>query len=207
MSTKQTHKQITARFNSTPSLDLMNDIGEKLSELQSLAARYSDQVQQAAQTFSARLKSLEDAIGLQSGLPHSVTIDAIHPAADNGFYDIEYEESGWPFRWSGPSRDFSFDLKIDRSAPLRLRIHLIAMIDFKQQSDLLLLVNGVSVQIRLAEHEEGGVGSNIRGGNSRRRRCACDTSCRRGASRIAAEQFGRRAPARSCFPRASNSPC
>ena len=155
MSTNQTHSQISAISNSGPSPDLMNAIGKQLSELQSLAARYSDQVQQAAQTFAARLKLLEEAIAAQSSLPDSITIDAIHPSAETGFYDIEYEDSGWPFRWSGPSRDFSFSLKIDRNAPLRLRLHLIAMIDPKLQSDLLLLVDGVSVQIRVAEQEEG----------------------------------------------------
>jgi hypothetical protein len=155
MSTNQTHSQDSAFSNMRPSPDLMNAIGEELSELQSLAARFSDQVQQAAQTFSARLKLLEGAIAAQSSLPDSITIDAIHPAAETGFYDIEYEDSGWPFRWSGPSRDFSFSLKIDRNAPLRLRLHLIAMIDPKLQSDLLLLVDGVSVPIRVAEQEEG----------------------------------------------------
>jgi hypothetical protein len=155
MSTYQTHSQISALSNSGPSPDRMNVIGEQLSELQSLAARYSDQVQQAAQTFSERLKLLEEAIAAQSGLPDSITIDAIHPAAETGFYFVEYEASGRPFRWSGPSRDFSFTLKIDRSAPLRLRLHLIALIDPNLQSDLLFLVDGVSVPIRVAAQEEG----------------------------------------------------
>ena len=151
----QKPRQVSELSSSTPSPDLMNAIGEELSELQLLAARYSDQVQQAAQSFSARLKLLQATIAAQSSLPDSITIDAIHPAAENGFYDIEYEASGWPFRWSGPSRDFSFSLEIDRSAARRLRLHLIAVVDSEQQSDLLFLVNGVSVPLRIAEQDEG----------------------------------------------------
>lgn len=151
----QKPRQISGLSGSTQLPDLMNAIGEELSELQSLAARYSDQVQQAAQSFSARLKLLQATIAAQSSLPDSITIDAIHPATENGFYDIEYEASGWPFRWSGPSRDFSFSLEIDRSAALRLRLHLIALIDPNLQSDLLFLVDGVSVPIKVAEQEKG----------------------------------------------------
>lgn len=40
----------------------------------------------------------------------------------HGFYGIEYDAIGKPYRWTGPGADFHFDLHLDRSAPLRFSL-------------------------------------------------------------------------------------
>lgn len=52
-------------------------------------------------------------------------IDAGMPlGAEQGFYALEYDGRGRPFRWTGPGRVFHFDLHLDRSTPLRFTLHL-----------------------------------------------------------------------------------
>lgn len=43
-----------------------------------------------------------------------------------GFYSLEYDEHGQPFRWTGPAPSFHFDMHLDRTAPLRFRLVLAA---------------------------------------------------------------------------------
>lgn len=54
-----------------------------------------------------------------------VKIDAGQPLSeDQGFYSLEYDQQGQAFRWTGPRPIFYFDLHLDRSSPLRMRVVL-----------------------------------------------------------------------------------
>lgn len=52
---------------------------------------------------------------LAAALPKSVIIDAVYSLpGSGGFYDLEYDPTGRPFRWTGPTRHFSFSCFVDR---------------------------------------------------------------------------------------------
>lgn len=44
--------------------------------------------------------------------------------ADHGFYALERDGVGNPFRWTGPSQAFHFDFHLDRSVPLRFVLQM-----------------------------------------------------------------------------------
>jgi len=55
----------------------------------------------------------------------TITVDAGLPLRkDQGLYELEYDQLGHPYRWAGPERSFHFDLHLDRTVPLELRIRL-----------------------------------------------------------------------------------
>jgi|SRR6185312_8190751 len=83
-------------------------------------------------------------------LPTVVTVEADHllPARD-GFYTMEYTDVGRPFRWTGPSAQFSFDVFIDRRAGVDLKLEALSCIDFEQQKDVMLVVDGAPVPVDL----------------------------------------------------------
>jgi len=57
----------------------------------------------------------------------SARVDAGMPLDDtSGFYPLEYDHLGHPFRWTGPHHTFHFDLHLDRSVPLRFWLSLSA---------------------------------------------------------------------------------
>jgi hypothetical protein len=55
----------------------------------------------------------------------SISIDAGMPIRDDqGFYELEYDGKGQPYRWAGPKRTFYFDLHVDRTEPLDIKLQL-----------------------------------------------------------------------------------
>ena len=61
-----------------------------------------------------------------SELPNEQVIGADHllDAAD-GFYGLEHDPEGRPFRWTGPTLQFRFTLYVDRTAPRRLEVSFL----------------------------------------------------------------------------------
>jgi len=61
-----------------------------------------------------------------SALLSEVKLSADAPLPrDSGFHDLEHDPRGVPFRWTGPSKDFSFEFGMDRSDS---RLALISML-------------------------------------------------------------------------------
>lgn len=52
-------------------------------------------------------------------------IDAAMPIKlEKGFYGIEHDKKGYPFRWTGPENSFFFDLHLCRTTPLKFSLTL-----------------------------------------------------------------------------------
>lgn len=60
----------------------------------------------------------------------------------DGFYPAEYTSAGVPFRWTGPSPQFSFDVFVDRSRGADLKLEVLNCIDLEKQGHAMLLVDG-----------------------------------------------------------------
>ncbi len=53
--------------------------------------------------------------------PQSLTIDAAFAlSAESGFYHLEYDQSGKPYRWTGPEPTFWFEVFVDRRGAAEL---------------------------------------------------------------------------------------
>ncbi|WP_026793729.1 MULTISPECIES: hypothetical protein [Planktothrix] len=56
-----------------------------------------------------------------------VTIEADFPLkSEQGFYHLEYDQKGNPFRWTGPEEFFNFDVVIKREQPWELVLRLFS---------------------------------------------------------------------------------
>jgi hypothetical protein len=73
----------------------------------------------------------------------------------DGFFPVEHTADGTPFRWTGPSPQFSFDIFIDRSREVELRLDVVNCIDFDSQKNISLLVDGESVALDIEEVPPG----------------------------------------------------
>ncbi len=59
-------------------------------------------------------------------LPRRVSLDASqHLQVIDGFYALEYTDSGIPYRWTGPHRRFRLSVWLDRSVPVDVTLSVI----------------------------------------------------------------------------------
>ncbi|HEY4114609.1 MAG TPA: hypothetical protein VGM17_11180 [Rhizomicrobium sp.] len=63
----------------------------------------------------------------------------------NGFYSLEHTREGIAFRWTGPSRSFSFDLFVDRMHGAELELRALSCVDFERQKNIVVMVDGERV--------------------------------------------------------------
>jgi hypothetical protein len=89
-------------------------------------------------------------------LPKSVTIEAdqmLRP--HDGFYHVEYTAEGMPFRWTGPSVQFSFSVFVDRSAGADVSLLALTSIDFELQKKMTLVADGETVPVAVVPEPSG----------------------------------------------------
>lgn len=61
-----------------------------------------------------------------NSLPSKLRILAESPIGEGaGFHQLEHDPDGVPFRWTGPSSDFSFELGLDRSSNNRAVLRML----------------------------------------------------------------------------------
>jgi hypothetical protein len=104
----------------------------------------------------SRWLSLHGAGGGGPALPRTAVIDADQnlPASD-GFYPVEYTSEGVPFRWSGPTPQFFFEVYIDRRNGADLVLKALSCIDFDVQSAIVLMADAESVPVEVVREESG----------------------------------------------------
>jgi hypothetical protein len=91
------------------------------------AAAPNGQEPQAARSFSCGAADISD--------------------GDPGFYGLERDPDGVPFRWS--KKEFSFSLSIDRRTPVELELRVLSVIDEKRQSPLRLDLDGAEYPLAI----------------------------------------------------------
>src|ERR1700741_3611537 len=86
--------------------------------------------------------------------PRLVTVEPGQPMrAADGFYTAETSGGGIPFRWTGPSAQFSFNLFVDRTHGADCRFETINCMDAVVQKNMGLLVDGESVPLEVTVDE------------------------------------------------------
>jgi hypothetical protein len=131
---------------------------EKL--LTSLAAELA-LVHQANQALLARIAAIETFQSISDRvlesdssasveLAKSITVDAgFSLSAENGFYDLEYDSNGGPYRWTGPEPAFYFELLLDRSSPAVLTLRFMTIFMHPSPEKILrCLVDGQPVELQ-----------------------------------------------------------
>jgi hypothetical protein len=123
-----------------------------------------ERLHQANQAVLAKIAALEtfqsisdQVLELGSNAPtesaESVTVDAAFSlSAENGFYGIECDAKGTPYRWTGPEPAFYFDLLIDRSSTAALTLRFLKIFGHPSpENRLRCFVDGQSVAVQTRE--------------------------------------------------------
>jgi len=108
------------------------------------------------QAMRDRILVLETAAASNVRLPRVAVVEpdqSLRP--QDGFYGVEYSGGTIAFRWTGPSRQFTFDLYVDRTHGADLRLDALSCIDFDVQKDILLVADGDSIPVSLTPQEAG----------------------------------------------------
>jgi len=102
---------------------------------------------EAMATLSDRIaKGLDPEIA--ADYPTSVRLDADQAFRDAvGFHRLEQDPKGRPYRWTGPEREFSFQLFVDRSRPAHFTLGFDNFYVPEPIDNLRCLVDGAPVKL------------------------------------------------------------
>jgi len=137
--------------------ELVQELTDEIVSLQRELAALKSEVAAFADFRSSRGLVLEPpTVTATPSLPQRVTIEADHMLRPHdGFYGIEHTSEGMPFRWTGPSVQFCFNVYVDRSNGADLRLFALTSIDFEVQKKIVLIVDGETLPVNV-EPDGGG---------------------------------------------------
>jgi hypothetical protein len=81
-------------------------------------------------------------------LAETVTVEAQEALATDGLHELEYEEGGPAFRWTGPGSFSRFVVWVDRSAEIIVRLETLEGGDLRNPKELVLAVDGKAYRLR-----------------------------------------------------------
>lgn len=145
--------QIIARLDRSSPDRLLNSLADELFRVhrayQALAARmHALEITQA--TYDQMISSGEPA-PLQT-MPQATVIDASFSlSTEAGFYHLEYDSMGVPYRWTGPEPTFLFELFIDRQFPAAIRLRFSQATFAQTQRAVRCYVDGHEITTALIE--------------------------------------------------------
>src|ERR1700743_2074738 len=138
--------------------DLVRGLIEELQGLRREVAALKRELSALSdyQASRDRLLAIEQASERIAHLPRSVVIEPDQLLrAQDGFYPVEQTSEGEPFRWTGPSREFSFDVFVDRTFGAEIRLTALNCMDFEIQKNVALLVDGEPVSQTMVPEGSG----------------------------------------------------
>ena len=147
--------QIIARLDRSSPDKLLNSIAEELLRLhrayQAVVARmHALEITQS--TYDQMISSGEP-VALQT-MPQATVIDASFSlSTEAGFYHLEYDSLGVPYRWTGPEPTFLFELFIDRQTPAAIRLRFSQATFSQAQRTVRCYVDGHEIGTTLVEVE------------------------------------------------------
>jgi hypothetical protein len=145
--------QIISRLDRSSPDKLLSSIADELFRLhqayQTLVARmHALEITQA--TYDQMISTGEPAA--LEALPQATVIDASFSlSAEAGFYHLEYDSLGVPYRWTGPEPTFLFELFIDRHSPAAIRMRFSQATFTEAQRSVRCYVDGHEIATALFE--------------------------------------------------------
>lgn len=115
---------IISRFDKSSSENLLRSIAKEIYRLGQANAVLTARVMamETLQIIIDRIARAADEADAKV-FPTSVILDATHSIPGSwGFHNLEYDETGRPFRWTGPDRNFSFPVFVNRRVPLEFKL-------------------------------------------------------------------------------------
>jgi hypothetical protein len=103
----------------------LSSIAAELVTLHTVMARIQAQIAtiEAVQSTADRIVQAAAEVPDEQ-LPKSLLIDATAPLpVAGGFYGVQHDARGEPYRWTGPDSAFSFEFFLSRAAPGRFVLH------------------------------------------------------------------------------------
>lgn len=148
---------VLSRFDRSSSESLIASIASEIARLD-----------QACHKLQARLVAMEtlqllmDRIAVAdqqvaaAELPRAVVIDASYSLSGaGGFYEIEYDTEGKPFRWTGPDRPFSFVFLVNRLHGARFSMEFSRIYAHAPVESIQCLVDGEPTAVVVAQKADG----------------------------------------------------
>ena len=136
---------------------LVQELTDEIASLNRELAALKSEVAALTDFRSSRGLVLEPPTAMAvPSLPQKVTIEAdqmLRP--HDGFYGVEHTSDGTPFRWTGPSVQFCFNVYVDRSNGADLRLFALTSIDFEVQKKIVLIADGETLPVTI-EPDSGG---------------------------------------------------
>lgn len=130
---------------------LVKSIAMMISKLELTQENQTNNINQIKKLLEVRDIVLSDAEKLPDfqGVS-SLLINADMPMEGRrGFYELEFNSIGTPYRWTGPDTAFSFRLLLDRSQDLVLRLTGVNTLDDLNREAMKCSVNRVPVEFEL----------------------------------------------------------
>ena len=147
--------QIIARLDRSSPDKLLNSIAEELFRLHRayhdvVARMHALEITQS--TYDQMISSGEP-VALQTMPPATVIDASFSLSSEAGFYHLEYDSMGVPYRWTGPEPTFLFELFIDRQLPAAIRLRFSQATFTHSQRTVRCYVDGHEIATALVEVE------------------------------------------------------
>jgi hypothetical protein len=145
--------RIIARLDRSTPDKLLHSIAEELFRLHRayhalVAKMHALEITQS--TYDQMIASGEPT-ALQ-GMPQATVVDASFSlSTEAGFYHLEYDNQGVPYRWTGPEPTFLFELFIDRQLPAAIRLRFSQASFNQAQRSVRCYVDGHEIATMLIE--------------------------------------------------------
>lgn len=108
---------------------------------------------EVTETFYDQIAADQERIAMKL-LPRSVTVEAAFSlAAESGFYHLEYDERGTPYRWTGPEPTFTLDVMVDRTRPTQLRMRYLHIHSRHADHTVQCYVDGEPLDVTMVQND------------------------------------------------------
>lgn len=94
------------------------------------------------------INNIELPIYFPSKVADEIIITADYPlSAENGFYEMEYDDQGNTMRWTGLSSSFFFDLCFDRTKPKEIILEISSPLSEKNITELKCFIDNIETKV------------------------------------------------------------
>lgn len=144
---------VLARFDRTSPETLLMSLAAEIARLSRAQADLAARLKAVEQMHSIEDRLLAVATARQlAALPASAVVDAMQTMLDaTGFYGLEFDGSGKPYRWTGPGTDFSVEFFLNRQHGGVFTLHFSRFAGPAAPGDVRCLVDGVPAGVEAVE--------------------------------------------------------
>ncbi|MCB0335127.1 MAG: hypothetical protein KDD62_02440 [Bdellovibrionales bacterium] len=127
--------------------DMLSGLIREIAELKYQQQELSKQIevyQRALSQRDALLPTLETDSANLSFPATKILIDAMYPLGKaEGFFDVEFDGQGRPYRWTGPGTSFQFSIFIPNTQAYTGKLSLFGSLKSENLKKICVYVNGI----------------------------------------------------------------